>query len=638
MPIEKLPIHYAYSATSISVHDEDSMTALELQGRHGKKINEIIEAQNQLQTSTEKELENQNSYIQKITDETMPKKVETEIQNQIDNGSFDSAINNYTGNLEGRLDNFLKTIPNGSTSMDAEIIDGRHGQDNVNYPNLGEAFRKQIGQLKGEQALPLMNARIDIDTISKLVTISALDSTKMVVIQGRIMRRVWNANQFEPITYDFTGKNNVIYNIVLNCDSNEMRFTSTQDYQYTRTPYNHNDIILATLYIVNGNVGTVFFAPEKSLYINGQLYSQIKHPKYVLNVVDVSFNFYRSSKKLVIKTLGTGFIYFSDGNFIKLNENISIDMTSFTSAQGSTRYLIYDNNEFKFISSGNLNPYNEAVVMGVYLDSTGAVVSADLSKCIHALICVKENTYVDGANAISDFSSLNILDTLNRSTINIFNRVCCIGDSLTSGHMQNPDGETIASNKDYAYPAFMSKLTGSKWYNCGISGANVLTWQSYGGWNQVDNIGKCQLYVIGLMVNDCSESERGIPVGTSADIHTSAQTYYAGLSKIIDGIYNRNPKAHIFVMNPPKTSEIYQPYQNAVRAVTSSYNSDKIHCIELSSDLYVNSSFTGDELAGHWTATGYEQMAEILAYSFSKYINENVTKFQDVAFIPYDKE
>lgn len=633
--IDKLPIHYSFT-TPASTYDEEALTPLELAGRQGKKLNEVIDDQNTLRQETENHLENQDTSIKNMNDVEMPNNVKNEVQNQINNGTFDNAINLYAGNVEARLDNLIGNVTEGSTTLDAEVIDIRTGIDNVNYPSAGSSLRNQIGQLKGEYALPLMNARIDVDTSAKTVTISAINTSKMVVIQGRILRRMWSANTFENIVFDYSAKNGSIYNMVLNCDTNEIRFTSTQDYQYNRSAYNHNDIILGTFYVLNGSLVNVFFAPEKSFYIDGSIYTANKYPKYVLNVVNISFKYSRSTKALIIQPVGTGYIYFSDGSFITLTSNIRIDMSTYTSNSGSTRYLIYNDGEFKFVSSGWLLPYNECVIMGVYLNTDGAIVDAKLTNAIHALECVKNCTYVDGENVVSNMTYVNILDILNKSTINVFKKVCCIGDSLTSGHMQNPDGETVPINKDYAYPAYMEKLTRNTWHNCGISGANVLTWQSYGGWSQVENCGKCQLYVIGLMLNDASDSERGIPVGVIGDIHTTAQTYYAGLSKIIDNLININPDAHIFVMNPPKTADIYKPYINAVRVVTSSYNSNKVHCIELDPELYTNASFINGELGGHWTATGYEQMAEILAYSFSQYINKNVTKFHDVAFIPYD--
>lgn len=632
--IEKLPTHYSFTGHA-SVYDEESLTALQLAGRQGKKINEIIEDQNNLRNETESHLSSQDSAIQKMNDETMPNEVKTEVVNQINNGTFDNAIDKYSGNLTTRLDNALGSMKEGSTTMDAEIIDGRVGIDNVIYPNLGQSTRVQIGHLKGEYALPLMNLKIDINTTDKTLKLCCINNSQMSIIQGRILRRVWQANQFTEIVVDYSNKATGIYNVVLNCDTNEIRFTSTQDYQYNRSPYNHNDLILLTFFNSNGKVTNVMYAPEKSLYIDGEVFTENMYPKYLLNVVDITFDFRRKAKVLYIKPNATGYLYFSDGTFESISEQIIIDMSTFTSPTGSTRFLVYRDGGFKFISAGKLNSYNECVIMGCYLSPTGAIVDSDNSKAIHALPCIKECTYVDHVNAVSEYTSLSVLDIVNKSTINIFNKVCCIGDSLTSGHMQNPDGETVVTNKDYAYPRFMEKLTGSKWHNCGISGANVLSWQSHGGWSQVEALGKCQLYVIGLMINDASDSERGIPVGSVSDIGTTNQTYYGGLSQIVQRIKTINPKAHIFLLNPPKNGiSQYNEFMTAVRNISGKY--DNTHCIELPNNLYTNSSFTNDELGGHWTATGYEQMAEILAHTFSEYINKHVTEFQDVAFIPYD--
>lgn len=145
MPLNPLNHHYAMENPA-SVYDEEAMTALELAGRTTAKVNETVKAFNALETDTTARLGSQDKAIQKMNTETMPKLVKEEYQANIENGAFNRAIDEYSGNLEARLDN-LVGLPEGSTAMDAEVIDGRVGADDIQYGTIGTANRSQFNDL-----------------------------------------------------------------------------------------------------------------------------------------------------------------------------------------------------------------------------------------------------------------------------------------------------------------------------------------------------------------------------------------------------------------------------------------------------------------------------------------------------------
>lgn len=139
--INEMNLHYSFTNPA-TVHDEDALTALELVGRQGAKINEVIRDQNKLRTETENNLSDQDESIRKMNDVTMPAKVESEVQKQIDNGTFDNAIDRYAGELTDRLDNLLGSVTTGSTTLDAEIIDIRTDARGGVHANAGKAIRE----------------------------------------------------------------------------------------------------------------------------------------------------------------------------------------------------------------------------------------------------------------------------------------------------------------------------------------------------------------------------------------------------------------------------------------------------------------------------------------------------------------
>lgn len=134
--------HYSINSPC-SIYDEEALTALELAGGTAAKLNEAIEQYNALETETGDKLKAQTDFINKMNSETMPAEVKAEVNRHIQNGDFDKAINTYIGDLEGRIDNLVGSYTEGSTTMDAEVIDGRYSFDGVNYESLGEAIRWQ---------------------------------------------------------------------------------------------------------------------------------------------------------------------------------------------------------------------------------------------------------------------------------------------------------------------------------------------------------------------------------------------------------------------------------------------------------------------------------------------------------------
>lgn len=149
--------HYSLTNPG-TIYDEEALTALELAGRTAAKVNEAVTAFNTLEKETndhlseqdkeiDQRMEAQDNAIDKMVNETMPARVTDEMQQRIDSGEFAAEINAYAGDLEGRVDNLLGSVTHGSTTMDAEIIDGRTDMHGTAHPNIGAAVRAQTTEL-----------------------------------------------------------------------------------------------------------------------------------------------------------------------------------------------------------------------------------------------------------------------------------------------------------------------------------------------------------------------------------------------------------------------------------------------------------------------------------------------------------
>lgn len=139
MAIDKIN-HYSMTNPA-SVYDEEALTALELAARTGKKVNEVVEDQNALRETTEKTLEDQNKTLEKFEKVTIPSEVEETVLEHINEGDFDAQISAHLDGLNERVDNMLGSMTEGSTTMDAEIIDARTDPTGKAHANLGERIR-----------------------------------------------------------------------------------------------------------------------------------------------------------------------------------------------------------------------------------------------------------------------------------------------------------------------------------------------------------------------------------------------------------------------------------------------------------------------------------------------------------------
>lgn len=140
MPLNPLNHHYAIENPA-SIYDEEAMTALELAGRTTAKVNETVEAFNSLEMTTTQHIEDQAERLEKQEKEVIPNTVRNTVQNHINNGDFDRQIDEYMDGLSDRVDNLLGSVSEGTTSMDAEVIDVRTDMNGVAHVNAGTAVR-----------------------------------------------------------------------------------------------------------------------------------------------------------------------------------------------------------------------------------------------------------------------------------------------------------------------------------------------------------------------------------------------------------------------------------------------------------------------------------------------------------------
>lgn len=136
--VEKIK-HYSLTSPA-SIYDEEALTALELAGRTAGKVNELVDEVNRFTEDTEKK--------QKDAIDAIPSQISKEVNKHIADGAFEEAISEHLDDLNERVDNLLGSVGEGSTSLDAEVIDMRVGVFGETFENAGTAVREGVRSMK----------------------------------------------------------------------------------------------------------------------------------------------------------------------------------------------------------------------------------------------------------------------------------------------------------------------------------------------------------------------------------------------------------------------------------------------------------------------------------------------------------
>ena len=517
-----------------------------------------------------------------------------------------------------RISNLAK-LNEGSTTGDAELTDIRVGADGKTYTNAGDAVRNQITELKSDLA--------DLEYYKRYECKGYYKSDFSVPQNTTIYFRTV---QFNP---DLMGLNllglygdsdSEGYDILCSEVKDKITITTEREYkriQVSTKPY--SDSVFLFDYCQNVKKGLLL----DQLSLEQRLQ---KTENDITNEIGL------------LKEYSCSGLFISDFS-IKKGDVLKVKLTSLnnTDATGIAIYGLYGDSD----SEGYDVLLNIEMIGVTYKKKINRdykhiqVVSTPYGSDV-AFTFGFINTQPDSiANDVYDIETFLKKLIVNKSTCRIFKKVVCCGDSYTSGHIHLNGSTADGTNEDFSWVHYMGAITGNKWLNCGSSGANVWNWQTReNGLPKAKQFGKAQAYIIGLMLNDVSET-MGEPLGTMDDIGTENNTYYAGMSKLIRELNSISPNAKIFVNTCPKEHDEIVLYNEAVRNIVNYYKDTyPIHCIDLyaNRELYSVSSLVNDYVNGHYTAIGYEQFAEIYSYILSNYINNHVSEFQDVYKIEYD--
>lgn len=546
----------------------------------------------------------------------------------------------------------------------SELHDLRIGADGVVHNTAGEAVRKQIGNLteelsnlleEGTQILDWKNAKVVNGYFTSISDFKSSDVSRTVIIPVDYSKgdtiSIHRGIMGERFVYGYTsiempkiGDILDYANIQNNAERVILRIKSDTKnillYYYNSTLDNYDsDDILASIMVQYGKV-----------YTGYEPYGEPRGKKDIINKIN------GNSEKLISAVYNSPSIFDDVSNPISKGDHFYLYVKDIVGAK-------YSDIEFYFFRSDNtykrvIHNINIGKLYAITADEDYTkyririvVESTTSNDMIYAIYNIFQSNGISAINisakvydlALDNNKKVEQLTANNLNTCNIFRKVIACGDSYTAGYIVSKTGEIHNVNEEYAWPHYMETITGNTWVNCGHSGTNAYTWQTAErGLPKARAAGKAQAYILGLMINDSSsDSNRNLTLGTITDIGTNNMTFYAQYTKVIKELFNISPNAKVFIETCPKVEgDRYVGYNQAVHDIYDALKSNypNLHLLDLFKyyNMYTNTSLANDSLAGHYTAIGYQQFAQILSVILSSYINEHISDFQDVAFIEYD--
>ena len=247
------------------------------------------------------------------------------------------------------------------------------------------------------------------------------------------------------------------------------------------------------------------------------------------------------------------------------------------------------------------------------------------------------------------------------SFIRCFDKIVCIGDSLTKGvnNTTSPTTSGVSFPTKYSYPKYLSKITGCNTLNIGQGGATAShshdnSWESFAdsigfvdagiGANEwLSESNKGDLYIIALGTNDISVLGAFTgDVNTDIDLsnyNNNASTSVGGYARIIQRIIEATPKCKIMcvcISNSRNTVETRTEANNKIKAIADKFDNCYVIDLQTCAEVldyeqhYFNLYYKN---GSHNNSLGYYIRAKQYATYIDWIIKNNIYDFQNIAFI-----
>lgn len=548
-----------------------------------------------------------------------------------------SELDNF---LNARIDNI---IAGGTAPSASEIVDARLGADGVAYPSLGDAIRDQVSDLKSdfndisdlnvtwtEGKYIWKDGGVEVSGASYKITDYIPISNIRVPIKYKM--RVFN-NCATYALYDsnkayISDSARVVSSSSLIADEGTLILT-TANAAYVRFSTEKSDWFgsyvkmgnLNNLAIGNATIDSEKIA-SKAVNLSNVGETIITHDEQT-NFVDlakVKSGFYIDSTGAEHSTTGynvTDFIPLEDGKTYYEREILYTYFAFYDSDKNLIEsYDTYGNlTNFWFIPPTG-TAYGRFTMNDTQLASGPWISINDAKPSPYKLKINNDNI---NSYAVPNGSSVENPCDYEGKDIAVFNKICCIGDSITIGTFNHNEGgtEQYLVDTKYSYPTFLKKMYGVDTENWGLGGYTSVQW-----WNakQNEDFSGFDCAIINLGINDALNSV------SISDTETAFRS-------IINALKTANNNIKIFLATiVPAYADGVTTF-DAVNELIEDLAEELTNCYLVDLSQYSHVSKGSAYEAGHLTAIGYRMLAQDYAGYIGYIIRTDLTGFKWVQFI-----
>lgn len=580
-------------AKKYTLMDKEAIDELCKAVRESHSVSEAIDDNNLATNSTFSSVKIDNLIKANISN------VKTDIQN----------LQTQDNVLSSRIDN-ITTLPEGSTTADAELADIRVGADGTTYDNAGTAVRTQVSELKQDlDNLFSLRENLTYNEVRLLTNNGYVNNKGEIVPDINYYYKEFKVSNGDIIYYNLFSYNIVSSITTFNENNQVIRmFIGETDFEKTKGIFCINDTekkVIATF----GNHKNIITDCE------GQF----------INIYNAYHEYYGSIELL------SGVVFNNDKYWLEADNlsdctdwvAVKLDIEKYKGKKiltnvfnenesGTYNWILYDNNETSVISpylNGRyINIPNNASKL--FLCWRNDIVSYPFVLVNDIFLYEKVNELIEEVNELIEEKND---DKFNQCPLSAFSNLMCIGDSLTFSQVYTSSDYKTARQAYKTYPQILSNILGCETYKIvaepGYTSKGI--WDYY---EQEITPASNQLAIIYLGTNlgltDTVESD--CPAGS--DYNNFADTNTGAYGKIISKCKENGAK--VLLLRPYFTSgelevtrrtvdKLAERFECAVCDAPNGTNNDSLV-------LYPNKQGKGTP---HYNDLGYSWFAHTLSNS-----------------------